>query len=145
MLSPVEVIANRQRYRDAVSASIKRRRELWPLDHLDVFMLAGEEPLLAFDVRQDEVDSWLRVGKEGSTSTHGLGHLLGWAVNETYVDALVKLHPQLKKLNYGQSVAELGGKATKKPASKPAAKRRTSKPKPTKPIKPIKKAKAKKR
>ena len=120
LLAPVEVIANRQHNRDAVSASIKRHRDQWPLEHLDVFMLDGEAPLLAYDIRQEEADSWMRVGKEGSTSTWGLSHLFGWCVNEAYVDALVKLHPQLKKLNYGQAFAELAG--TKKPASKPTKK-----------------------
>jgi hypothetical protein len=120
LLSPVDVIAHRQRYRDAVSASIKRKRELWPLEHLDVFVLDGEEPLLAFDIRQQDADSWMQLGPKGSTTTWPLSQLFGWCVNEAYVDALVKLHPQLKKLNYGQAFAELGGKATKQPAAKPA-------------------------
>lgn len=126
LLSPSEVARTRASHRKPVVKQAGNKANTELIDNLDVMVLADDEPFLAFDVRQDDNETWTTLGKRGFSGT--LGHLLGWQFSGGYVEVLVKLH----QLNYGQSIdggskkpAAKKPSATKQPAAKkPAAKKK---------------------
>ncbi|MFT3699951.1 MAG: hypothetical protein QM831_42800 [Kofleriaceae bacterium] len=115
-LSPAQVIAKRAKARTALEASLhKRSRSQWQFDAVDPLIIDDQGvPVVLYDQRHLEVDTWV----DRDTFNYSLAYHLGRNFTEGFVDALVKAHPALKKLRYGES------------AIAPAPKRVKSKPKP---------------
>jgi hypothetical protein len=104
LLSP-KVVAGRAKHRAALAESHNDVAE-----HLDVLVVAGDKPMLTFDVRQLNLYCWFNE----DAGERDLADALGAQFLNPFVTALVKLCPQLKKLNHGQSIAD--GKPRKKKA-----------------------------
>ncbi len=131
LLSPTEVLrdrdAHRARIADMIAAHKKRKRIALDPQMLDVFVLRDDAPWLAFDVRQQHEDGVSKLSESYMlVSPSGLVWSLAEGFCSDFVDALVEKFPAIKKLTYGQRVADLVDKAkakAKSPKSKAKKKR----------------------
>jgi len=129
LLSPTEVIRDRDTRRDQIARQIARHKKAKRItldpSQLDVFLVRDDEPWLAFDIRQQREDGCYKI-EDAYLLESGQG--LVWSLAEgfasDFVDALVDRFPVIKKLSYGQAATDL---ATKKPKPKAKAKTVTKK------------------
>jgi hypothetical protein len=131
LLSPADVVSERAARRSELTARIAATRGAaklgWQPDALDVFVVHDDDSWLAFDIRQEDKDTWYSVG--GDSLRHHTSSPLNWHLAEgfasDFVDALRERFPEIDKLKYGETLASLASRLAKaKPKPKPKAKQR---------------------